>query len=64
MDLPRGVEMTVREAGRKRWMFLMNHKSEAQTVKLTNPGTDLLSGQARSGEIELAGYGVQILQMS
>jgi beta-galactosidase GanA len=42
----------------------MNHKSDAQTVKLATPGTDLLTGKARSGEIELSGYGVQVLQMS
>jgi beta-galactosidase len=64
MAVPPGIEMTLRQSGGKRWMFLMNHKAEAQTVKLTKPGTDLLTGQARSGEIELSGYGVQVLQMS
>jgi beta-galactosidase len=64
MEVPLGVEMTIRQAGGKRWMFLMNHKADAQTVKLATPGTDLLTGKARSGEIELSGYGVQVLQMS
>lgn len=64
LDVPRGVEMTIRQSGGKRWMFLLNNKPEAQTVKLAKPGTDLLSGQARSGNIELSGYGVQVLQIS
>jgi beta-galactosidase len=63
-EVPIGVEMTIRQARGKRWMFLMNHKPDAQTVKLATAGTDLLTGQARSGEVELSGYGVQVLQMS
>jgi beta-galactosidase len=64
VEVPQGVEMTVRQAGGKRWMFLMNNKPDAQTVKLAKPGIDLLTGQARSGEVELSGYGVQVLQVS
>ena len=64
MDLPRGVEMTARQGNGRRWIFLMNQKAEAQTVKLAKPATDLLTGQARLGEIELSGYGVQVLQTS
>jgi beta-galactosidase len=64
IEVPEGIEMTVRQAAGKRWMFLMNHKPDAQTVKLAAPATDLLTGQSRSGEIELGGYGVQVLQMS
>jgi beta-galactosidase len=64
MELPRGVEMTIRQGGGKRWMFLLNNNGEAQTVKLPKAGTDLLTGQARSGSVELSGYGVQVLQMS
>jgi beta-galactosidase len=64
ISVPPGVEVTVRQSGGKRWMFVMNHKAEAQTVKLTNAGTDLLTGQARSGELELSAYGVQVLQTS
>jgi beta-galactosidase len=64
MELPRGIEMTVRQGGGKRWIFLMNQKPEPQAVKLAKPGTDLLTGQARSGEIELSAYGVQVLRLS
>jgi len=63
LEVPPGVEMTVRQAGGKRWMFLMNNKPDAQTVKLAKPGTDLLTGRARSESIELSGYGVQVLQL-
>jgi beta-galactosidase len=64
LDGPDGVEMTVRQSGSKRWVFLMNPKSEAQKIKIEKPGTDLLTGQARSGEIELNPYGVQVLLVS
>jgi beta-galactosidase len=64
MEVTVGVEMTIRQAGGKRWIFLLNQKPDAQTVKLPTPATDLLTGQSRSGEIELSGYGVQVLQMS
>jgi beta-galactosidase len=61
--LPAGIEMTVRQASGKRWVFLLNHKPETQTIPLPHPATDLLSGQTRSGSIELSGYGVQVLQI-
>jgi beta-galactosidase len=64
LDGPDGVEMTVRQSGSKRWVFLMNPKSEAQKIKIEKPGTDLLTGQARSGEIEVSPYGVQVLLVS
>jgi beta-galactosidase len=64
LDGPDGVEMTVRQSGSKRWVFLMNPKSEAQKIKIEKPGTDLLTGQARSGEIELNPYSVQVLLVS
>jgi len=62
LDVPHGVELTVRRAGGKRWTFLLNHTPEAQVVTLPAPYVDVLSGQKRSGSIELAPYGVQVLQ--
>src|SRR5215469_5419020 len=48
--VPDGIEMTVRQGGGQQWIFLMNQKPNALTVKLPKPATDLLTGQARSGE--------------
>jgi beta-galactosidase len=61
IDVPAGVEMTVRRSGDKQWMFLLNHTSIAQTVTIAKPITDLLTKQALSGTIELTGYGVRVL---
>ena len=63
VELPSGIEVTVRQAGGKRWVFVLNHKPETQTIPLPHPGTDLLTGQSRSGSLELRGYGVQVLQI-
>jgi len=61
MDVPAGVEMTVRKSDDKQWIFLLNHSSVAQTVSLPKTFTDLLTQEAHSGTIELSGYGVRVL---
>jgi beta-galactosidase len=61
MDVPAGVEMTVRKSDDKQWIFLLNHSSVAQTVSLPKTFTDLLTKEAHSGTIELSGYGVRVL---
>jgi beta-galactosidase len=61
IDVPPGVEMTVRKAGDKQWIFLLNHTSTAQKATIPKPFTDLLTQQALSGTVELSGYGVRVL---
>jgi beta-galactosidase len=61
VEVPAGVEMTVRKAGDKQWIFLLNYTSVAQTVTIAKPFTDLLTRQALSGTVELSGYGVRVL---
>jgi beta-galactosidase len=61
VQVPAGVEMTVRKAGDKQWIFLLNYTSVAQTVTIAKPFTDLLTKQALSGTVELSGYGVRVL---
>ena len=61
IEVPSGVEMTVRKSGDKEWIFLLNHTSVAQTVTIAKPFTDLLTKQALSGTVELSGYGVRVL---
>ncbi len=63
-DVPAGVELTVRKSGDKRWIFLLNHTSVAQTVSLPTAFTDLLTKEAQSKTVELSGYGVKVLQAS
>ena len=59
---PRGVEMTVRTSGGKRWTFLLNHTAEVQTVGLVMNFTDILTGEKLGGQVSVGGYGVRILQ--
>ena len=60
-NVPAGVEMTVRKAGDKEWIFLLNNTSVAQTVTLPKTFTDLLTKETHSGAVELSGYGVRVL---
>jgi beta-galactosidase len=64
IEVPAGVEMTVRKSGDKEWLFLLNNTSVEQTVTIARPFTDLLTKQALSGTVELSGYGVRVLQAS
>ena len=61
IEVPAGVEMTVRKSGDKEWIFLLNNTSVAQTVNIPKSFTDLLTKEVHSGTIELSGYGVRVL---
>jgi beta-galactosidase len=61
IETPSGVEVTVRVADQKRWIYLLNHTSEAQTVKLARSHKELISGGTVSGPISIDGYGVWVL---
>jgi beta-galactosidase len=61
IEVPAGVEMTVRKSGDKQWIFLLNNTSVAQTVKIPTAFTDLLTKEAHTGTVELSGYGVRVL---
>jgi beta-galactosidase len=61
LQTPPGVEVTVRRAGGKQWMFLLNHGAEARSVNLPGQFTDLVSGEARPGKVELKGYDARVL---
>jgi beta-galactosidase GanA len=56
------VELTTRTAGGKRWIFLLNHTADPQTVDLARGFSDVLSRQTLSGKVSLEAYGVRILQ--
>ena len=60
-EVPRGVELTVRKSGNRRWMFVLNHNGEAQTVNLPKTFKDALGGESHSSSTEIAGYGVLVL---
>ena len=61
IEVPAGVEMTVRKSGDKQWIFLLNNTSVTQTVKIATAFTDLLTKEAHTGTVPLSGYGVRVL---
>jgi beta-galactosidase len=62
LDVPRGVELTVRTAGGKQWIFLLNHTPDAQTVGISKNFTDVLTMETLNGKATLEAYGVRILR--
>ena len=62
IDVPAGVELTVRNSGSRRWLCVLNHKSEAQTINLAGTFKDANSGQAHGDATELPAYGVLVLE--
>ncbi len=57
-----GVEVLERRADDRRLIFLLNHGKVAARVDLGETrGTDLLTGEALAGTVELEPYGVRIL---
>jgi beta-galactosidase len=64
LEVPSGVEMTVRASGERQWIFLLNHTAALQTINIPKPFTDLLTGEAHNGNLGLSAYGVRVLQAS
>ncbi len=61
--LPTGVTVQLRSDGETDFVFVMNFTAEAQQVALdARAYTDLLSGESRSGMLNLGPYGIVILQ--
>ena len=62
MEVPHGVELTVRTAGSKQCIFLLNHTAETQTIRLAKSVTEVLSQKTLNEKISLEAYGVRILE--
>ena len=62
LDVPRGVERTVRESGNTQWIFFLNHTAAPQAITVSGQHKDAVTGTARSGKITLAPYDVLVLQ--
>lgn len=62
IDVPVGIELTVRKSRDQRWLCVLNHKSETQTINLDAAFKDAITGQAHSGATEITGYGVLVLE--
>ncbi len=62
VEVPSGVEVTVRKSGDKQWIFLLNHTPDRQKVGISRSLQDLLTGEVQGGQINISGYGVRVLQ--
>ncbi len=61
--LPEGVTAQLRSDGERQFVFLLNFKPAACRIDLAGEEfTDLLTGQAVEGEIDLPGYGSEVLE--
>ena len=62
---PQGVEVTVRETGDKKLMFILNTRQESATVAVVPPGEVLVSDAPLiDGSLTLPGYGCTILKLA
>jgi beta-galactosidase len=61
-ELPPGVELTARRVAGKQWIFLLNHTSAPQVVKVPRSFKDVLAGETLTQKARIDGYGVRVLQ--
>ncbi|CAM3561905.1 beta-galactosidase [Marinicrinis lubricantis] len=63
LETAEGIEVTQREKDGKSFLFIMNHTKDEQSVELGGiQAIDLLSGEAVHQKMQLAPYGVAIIQ--
>ena len=63
-DLPEGVSAQLRTDGERRYAFVMNFNASPASVDLGDAAySDLLTGAAVSGVVELEGYAVMVLAL-
>ena len=64
IQLPEGVELTVREKDGKRYCFLLNYQPTAQTVIFRKSMYSLLAEEDRWGNVELPPFGVDVVMVN
>lgn len=62
LELPREVELQVREGKSTSLTFLLNYSEEPVMIKLKDQKTDLLTGTTISGTFTMDGFGVLVLK--
>ncbi len=62
-DLPKGVEVSVRQAADRVLYFIQNTTEVTQVMSSVVAGTDLLTGQAVGGSLTLPPYGCAIIKL-
>ena len=61
LDLPRDVEVAIREKPGARTVLLLNYSVQSQEIPCNTEWTNLLTGEPVSGALLLPGYGVALL---
>jgi beta-galactosidase len=62
-DLPRDVEVVVRERDGLRHLFAINHNAVDTKVPLARPGTELLTGERVAGRLCVPAGGVRVVRL-
>jgi beta-galactosidase len=62
-DLPRDVEVVVRERDGARHLFAINHNPIDSKVPLARPGTELLTGERVAGRLCVPAGGVRVVRL-
>ena len=60
---PRGVEVTLREGGGRKLLFILNHTTLPVTVGVPAGKHELLTGRVTADTLELAALGVAVVQL-
>jgi beta-galactosidase len=60
---PRGVEAMIREDGKKKILFLINHTEEGRTIEIPEGKRELLSGDRTSSTAALGPYGISVIRL-
>ena len=60
---PAGVEVSIRQNGKRKLLFLVNHTEEKQSVAVPAGKTELISGAKTGGTIKLDKYGVAVVKL-
>ncbi|MBQ7305020.1 MAG: beta-galactosidase trimerization domain-containing protein, partial [Clostridia bacterium] len=63
MEVPENVELVVREKDGRQYLFVLNYKHWAESVRLNKPMKSLLSGEICQGEVTLPPYGVDVFEV-
>ena len=60
---PEGVEVSIREGGGKKLLFLVNHTEDKHTVAVPSGKKELLSGETTSSKFTLDTYGIAVIKL-
>lgn len=62
LELPSGVEASVRQGEERKLLFLINHTEETKNIKIPEQKTELITGLKLNGHVDLGRYEVKVLE--